>query len=134
MLSGWGEKDAPRVSEVPEWLLDREHLFCAREPPESMTAPTSDWQCDACGEVHTSNPEECTECGHSVLTPIRSKEQLAASETDYTGPTNSELLRANEWDDNSSEQTAESPGPQVAYIILGALALSIISFIVVSVL
>jgi ribosomal protein L32 len=25
------------------------------------------WKCEECGEVHSSNPSKCSECGHVIL-------------------------------------------------------------------
>ena len=27
----------------------------------------ANWKCEACGEVHHSNPTTCKNCGHSIL-------------------------------------------------------------------
>lgn len=29
------------------------------------------WKCQRCGKVHKSNPEQCKECGHTVLQQVR---------------------------------------------------------------
>lgn len=41
-----------------------------------------DWECTKCGKVHSSNPEECKNCGHTILQQARN----GASSNSATAP------------------------------------------------
>lgn len=43
------------------------------------------WTCQRCGANHKSNPEECKNCGHTVLQQFRSEPEQASRETGTRG-------------------------------------------------
>jgi len=97
-----------------------------------MGGPTSDWQCDSCGAVHTSNPEECSECGYTVLTPVRPNQQQAQQQSSYNPSFDDAEIPDVEELAADSGHTPETVGFPTSYIVAAAIVAATLAFIVLA--
>lgn len=49
-----------------------------------LRRPQLRWECNQCGEVHSSNPHKCSNCGHTVFTQNRHAKHSRSSGSSET--------------------------------------------------
>jgi ribosomal protein L37E len=56
------------------------------------------WECNRCGKKHRSNPEECSNCGHTVLQQYQpNQDQPDRTPTVTTSPSSSTSTKSGMW-------------------------------------